>query len=71
MPALAGDDALSLAASEIEHFLRDQVVVQDDIRRLQGAHRFQGQQFRISRACSHQGDTAQCRISFLLFDAGQ
>ncbi|MNN82418.1 hypothetical protein D3C81_1993520 [compost metagenome] len=39
-----------------QHRVVDQIIDQHHICLAQGAHRFEGQQFRITRTCTHQPD---------------
>ena len=55
---LADVDALGIAAREIEHFGRNQPVVQHDIGILQRSQRAQRQQARIARTGADQRDFA-------------
>jgi len=55
---LADQHLLRLAAGKIEDFRRDQVVDQDDVGRLQRAHRAQREELRIARAGADQRDGA-------------
>ena len=55
---LADQHLLGLAAGEVEHLRRHQIVEQDDVGGLQRAHRAQRQQFRIARARADQRDRA-------------
>jgi len=55
---LADQQLACLAAGKIEHVARYQIVEQDHVGRLQGAHRTQRQQLRIARPGADQRDRA-------------
>ena len=55
---LADQHLPRLAAREVEHLTRHEIVEQDDVGGLQRAHRAQGQQFGIAGAGADQRDRA-------------
>ena len=61
---LADHQALRLSSGELQHILGHEIVEEDDIGGLKGAHGFQRQQFRIARTGSDEGHApnSSCRL---------
>jgi len=56
--SLADQHRLCLAPGEVEHVWREMIIDQNDVGRLQRAHRAQREQLGIARARAHQRDAA-------------
>ena len=67
----ANENLLCLAAREIQHVARDQIVEQNDVGRLQRAHRAQRQQLRIAGTGADQRHRAVLGGTAQTFDFGE
>ena len=56
--ALADQNALGLAPRQFQHLVRDKIVEQDHVSRLQRADGLQGQQFCVAWSGADEGDVA-------------